>query len=281
MRIYCASLLILGVAGQDWKPGNHTRKVGPAAGATGTGFAGQDWKPGNHTRKVAAAGAKGTGAKAVSTTAQPGTAAARAHRLEARGGAESAVRGAARSGAAGNVAARRPNKGGASTADPGDGSTAQVLVHGLVALLECAAVLYVALSPPPSEVAALKRAGMSTLAVLALEALAHLVVPLAYMSVGVVISISVIFTINPVSGTGALPGLHMGSVPLLCVGWLHLLGLMSRADLVLALYGTPSLRPYHLVVMFLGSVYLCTALERSGFLRACEPQHQTEPRNAS
>ena len=58
----------------------------------------------------------------------------------------------------------------------------------------------------------------------------------------------------------------MGTAPVLCVGWLWAVDILSLADLERSLYGTPSLRPYHLVVMFLGSVYLCTALERSGFL---------------
>ena len=73
-------------------------------------------------------------------------------------------------------------------------------------------------------------------------------------------------TINPLPGRDGVPGLHMGTAPVLCVGWLWAVGILSLADLERSLYGTPSLRPYHLVVMFLGSVYLCTALERSGFV---------------
>ena len=55
----------------------------------------------------------------------------------------------------------------------------------------------------------------------------------------------------------------MGSVPPFCVLRLGAVGILSSEDLVRALYGSASLRPYHLIVMFLGSVYLCTALERS------------------
>jgi Na+/H+ antiporter NhaD/arsenite permease-like protein len=148
------------------------------------------------------------------------------------------------------------------------GSLAAHVLHGLAALFEFVVLLYTVLSTPDQPREALLRAGMVLLVVLALEALVHLVLPLPYMSVGVVIAASVLFTINPVEGAQRLPGLHMGTVPPLCVVWLAGVGLMSRDDLIRSLYGTPSLRPYHLVVMFLGSVYLCTALERSGFLHA-------------
>jgi len=86
------------------------------------------------------------------------------------------------------------------------------------------------------------------------------------VSVTLMIAVSVLFTINPVEDAERPFKLHMGTVPMLCVLWLGGVGLLSSTDLVRALYGSDSLRPYHLVVMFLGSVYLCTALERSGFL---------------
>ncbi|KAL1498452.1 hypothetical protein AB1Y20_013777 [Prymnesium parvum] len=101
------------------------------------------------------------------------------------------------------------------------------------------------------------------------ESLAHFVIPVPWLSVGLVIMVSVLFTINPVtpspSSKAAVP-LNMGTVPLFAVLWLVLVRILDWSDFVRALYGTDSLRPYHLVVMFLGSVYLCTALERSGFL---------------
>lgn len=156
-----------------------------------------------------------------------------------------------------------------------DASSLALLLHVALLALEVlslgALVLFPTLARGPadsssSKAAAFKQATMVLVAVLALEGVANLLVPLPYMSVGLTIAIAVLFTINPVDGAAPMPGLHMGTVPPLCVAWLAAVGLMSPADLLRSLYGTPSLRPYHLVVMFLGSVYLCTALERSGFL---------------
>lgn len=105
--------------------------------------------------------------------------------------------------------------------------------------------------------------------VFALEWAAHLLAPLAHVSAGVMILASVLFTINPVEEAGRPLALSMGTVPLACILWLCGVGVISQADVVRGLYGSVSLRPYHLLVMFTGSVYLCTALERSGFLHAC------------
>ena len=76
------------------------------------------------------------------------------------------------------------------------------------------------------------------------------------------VMVAVVFTINPVEeATAGVPlTLHMGTVPPLCAAWLGAVGLFGRSD-VRALCGSEALRPYHLVVMFLGSVYLCTALK--------------------
>ena len=71
---------------------------------------------------------------------------------------------------------------------------------------------------------------------------------------------AVLFTINPVEEAGRPLGLNMGTVPLVCVLWLCVVGVITQTDLVRGLYGTVSLRPYHLIVMFTGSVYLCTTL---------------------
>jgi len=103
-------------------------------------------------------------------------------------------------------------------------------------------------------------------AILTIEGMAHALFPQPYLSVIVAIFVAVLFTINPVDGTSRLTALHMGSVPPICVLWLVAINVLRLGDVMRALYGNDSLRPYHLVVMFLGSVYLCTALERSGFL---------------
>ena len=123
--------------------------------------------------------------------------------------------------------------------------------------------------------------------ILPLESLAHVVAPLPYLSVCFALFLSVVFTIAPIapiahqSPLGVRPmqksqiqslverlPLQMGTVPPLCCLWLRLTGVLQNGDLIRGLRGNEELRPYHLVVMFLGSVYLCTALERSGFLHA-------------
>ena len=96
--------------------------------------------------------------------------------------------------------------------------------------------------------------------------LAHLAAPAPHLSVDLVVCVAVLFTINPVVHPTRTLALSMGTVPMGCVLWLRGIGVLTDADCARALYGTETLRPYHLVVMFLGSVYLCTALERSGFL---------------
>lgn len=95
---------------------------------------------------------------------------------------------------------------------------------------------------------------------------AHLVAPAPFLSVDLMVCVAVLFTINPVVHPTKPLALHMGTVPAASVLWLRAVGVLSSDDCVRALLGNETLRPYHLVVMFLGSVYLCTALERSGFL---------------
>jgi len=146
------------------------------------------------------------------------------------------------------------------------GQTAQS-VHGLMSLVSFALLgycLYVTKLDAPEAV--YKRSLGVVGLILTIEAIAHFLVPVPHMSVAVMVFLSVLFTISPVQDTSRLFSLHMGTVPPLCIVWLCATGLLSMNQVVTALYGSDSLRPYHLVVMFLGSVYLCTALERSGFL---------------
>ena len=109
------------------------------------------------------------------------------------------------------------------------------------------------------------------LLIFVVEAIASAAVPMAHVTASVGIFLAVLFTINPVEEAGRLFNLNMGWVPVLCVAWLAAIGLLSREDIYRSLYGTDALRPYHLVVMFTGSVYLCTSLERSGFLHSVRP----------
>jgi len=110
------------------------------------------------------------------------------------------------------------------------------------------------------------------LLIFVVEAIASAAVPMAHVTASVGIFLAVLFTINPVEEAGRLFNLNMGWVPVLCVAWLAAIGLLSREDIYRSLYGTDALRPYHLVVMFTGSVYLCTSLERSGFLHSVRPR---------
>ena len=66
--------------------------------------------------------------------------------------------------------------------------------------------------------------------VFALEWAAHLLAPLAHVSAGVMILVSVLFTINPVEEAGRLLALSMGTVPLACILWLCAVGVISQAD---------------------------------------------------
>lgn len=189
------------------------------------------------------------------------------------------------------VDARRKDRGGIDRKDRGGGSPLQPpqgmqsiptkpqpapdrgsnlggIAHAIVSVVAVSCVLISVRIATSMEDAA--DAHKQTLGVVicsvAAEAAAQLLVPLPQASVTVMTIISVLFTINPVLGASRLSALHMGSVPPLCVLWLIAVGILSYEDVARSLYGTDSLRPYHLVVMFLGSVYLCTALERSGFL---------------
>ena len=148
-----------------------------------------------------------------------------------------------------------------------DPVSAGQFAHGFLAVVHAALLLYCMLLGSYSDrPAAFRRASAAVFAIFALEGAAHMFAPLPHLSVGVMIFVAVVFTISPIEDETRPISLHMGTVPPLCVLWLGATRIMSHADLVTALYGTESLRPYHLVVMFLGSVYLCTALERSGFL---------------
>ena len=172
--------------------------------------------------------------------------------------------------AAGRSRAARAAAAAAAAAAPSspapDGTFA---VHATISLACVCALLYcllVANGSAASSAAAHSQSLGALGLVLIIEAAAHLLVPQPMLSVSVMTLVSVVFTISPVSGPSRLSALHMGSVPPIAVLWLVAVGVLSYEDVVRALYGTDSLRPYHLVVMFLGSVYLCTALERSGFL---------------
>ena len=162
---------------------------------------------------------------------------------------------------------RGSRAGGAASSPPTDG--AALLVHVVISLACAFALLYCVLiaNAAAESMAAAHRLTLAALALaLVVEAIAHVICPQPQLSVSIATFVSVLFTISPVLGPSRLSALHMGSVPPICVLWLMTIGVLSYEDLVRALYGTDSLRPYHLVVMFLGSVYLCTALERSGFL---------------
>jgi len=113
---------------------------------------------------------------------------------------------------------------------------------------------------------AFRRCSSGIAIIFMLEACAHALAPMPHASVSIMILLSVLFTISPVEDPSRPIGLHMGTVPALCVLWLGATRVMLYDDFVRAIYGSDTLRPYHLIVMFLGSVYLCTALERSGFL---------------
>ena len=65
--------------------------------------------------------------------------------------------------------------------------------------------------------------------VFALEWAAHLLTPLAHVSAGVMILVSVLFTINPVEEAGRPLALSMGTVPLACILWLCAVGVISQA----------------------------------------------------
>jgi hypothetical protein len=162
---------------------------------------------------------------------------------------------------------RGSRAGGAASSPPADG--AALLVHVVISLACAFALLYCVLiaNAAAESMAAAHRLTLAALALaLVVEAIAHVLFPQPQLSVSIATFVSVLFTISPVLGPSRLSALHMGSVPPICVLWLMAIGVLSYEDVVRALYGTDSLRPYHLVVMFLGSVYLCTALERSGFL---------------
>ena len=66
--------------------------------------------------------------------------------------------------------------------------------------------------------------------VFALEWAAHLLAPLAHVSAGVMILVSVLFTINPVEEAGRPLALSMGTVPLACILWLCAVGVISQAS---------------------------------------------------
>ena len=147
---------------------------------------------------------------------------------------------------------------------PPGASGAVTLAHSVATLLQLGALLYACFVD-----ASHSRSLIALGAVTLIESVVHLVLPVPWVSISMVITVSVLFTINPVSVPKSSPfplPLHMGTVPFLAVLWLGAVRILSWSDFVRALYGTETLRPYHLVVMFLGSVYLCTALERSGFL---------------
>jgi Na+/H+ antiporter NhaD/arsenite permease-like protein len=150
---------------------------------------------------------------------------------------------------------------------PSDAASFGKMAHGFLAVIHGALLLYcLLLGSSADRPAAFRRAAAALSAIFVLEACAHSLSPMPHLSVGVMIFVSVVFTIGPIEDEERPLGLHMGTVPPACVLWLGATQIMSHTDLVRALYGSDTLRPYHLIVMFLGSVYLCTALERSGFL---------------
>ena len=195
------------------------------------------------------------------------------HGQHAAGGASGGggVAGAAIKSAGGSAPAATtpPELSMAATAHHDDKTSAsgRVLHRVLMAISLCMLFSLMLLHGSSSDTRKMFRRAASTIAtIFALEGVAHLLAPQPHLSVAVMIFVAVVFTIFPVEDEGRPMGLHMGTVPPLCVLWLGGSGILTYSDLVRSLYGTASLRPYHLVVMFLGSVYLCTALERSGFL---------------
>ena len=148
----------------------------------------------------------------------------------------------------------------------GTAAAATPALHWLVLLCNLGQLVYYWARIGASGTAAYGQGAMAITCIFVVEAIAHVLFPAPHLSVGVMIMVSVVFTILPAEDAARPIGLHMGSVPPFCVLWLGAVGILSSEDLVRALYGSASLRPYHLIVMFLGSVYLCTALERSGFL---------------
>lgn len=176
--------------------------------------------------------------------------------------AEKKAEKAAAAAAAAKTAAPAPSPSAASS-----GVTGLGMLHYALAIFHAAILLLcIRESNADDKQRAFRRSSAAIAVMFLVEAAAHTLAPLPHFSVGVMVLVSVVFTISPVEDSTRPLSLHMGSVPPLCVLWLCATGIMSYSDLVTALYGSESLRPYHLIVMFLGSVYLCTALERSGFL---------------
>ena len=156
---------------------------------------------------------------------------------------------------AASVAAEDPAAAG------GAASSAGKYLHTLLLLVHVALLFYsLHAAASPDKPAAFRRALGAIVIAFTFEGVVHLLMPQPHLSVGVMIAFSVVFTISPLEDDGRPFGLNMGTVPPLCVLWLGASRILSYNDLVRSLYGSDSLRPYHLVVMFLGSVYLCTAL---------------------
>lgn len=165
-----------------------------------------------------------------------------------------------------------PSTSPATPSSPPRAGTAVTVAHALAVLILLCALLTTLFTDGEvlgRGVPTHRRALLMLTSMMAFEAALHFFVPVPWLTVSLVIVVSVLFTINPVmapTDSGCMPSLNMGTVPFAAVVWLGAVGVLSWADFVRALYGSDTLRPYHLVVMFLGSVYLCTALERSGFL---------------
>ena len=96
------------------------------------------------------------------------------------------------------------------------------LAHLLVAVLEFAALLACLALPAADGGPACARAAIALAAIFAVEAAMHVVAPAAHVSVGLMVMVAVVFTINPVEeATAGVPlTLHMGTVPPLCAAWL-------------------------------------------------------------
>ena len=145
------------------------------------------------------------------------------------------------------------------------------LAHLLVAVLEFAALLACLALPAADGGPACARAAIALAAIFAVEAAMHVVAPAAYVSVGLMVMVAVVFTINPVEeATAGVPlTLHMGTVPPLCAAWLGAVGLFGRGDYVRALYGSEALRPRPTSSSC--SSARCTSAPRSSARASCTP----------
>lgn len=94
--------------------------------------------------------------------------------------------------------------------------------------------------------------------------------PLAVTAVG----ISVMFTLRPVrvaAFDGFTLAFNMGTVPWLCILWQLCVTAMHPSTVMVGILGDEDgeIRPWTVLVTFVGAVYLCMSLEMTGCLVAC------------